>query len=126
MLSAPMNSPISGTDNRSARRSSHDRVVYKDHTTPLDHFRQHIELEGDPGLTQPLIGLNERSSDVAILDQGLGIREVELPRIADGGRRGRVRQTNHNVCIGGSFSCKLLSHPLPDQMEPLTTNQAVG
>ena len=72
------------------------------------HLVQRVELQPDALLAQPLVGLDERPPDVAVLDQAL--REVDPARAgeADRGRRAGIRDRQHEV----GLDRRLLREPL--------------
>ncbi len=72
---------------RSAGGATNNRVIDEYNPLPFEHFRQRVELERHSGLTKALIRLDEGPPDVAVLDQGLGVRDAALLGVSDCGRR---------------------------------------
>ena len=104
------------------RRAPDDRVV-DDHESLPGDLGQRVELHPDPLLAHPLLRLDERAVDVAVLDQPLAERDPGRAREADRGRRARVGDRQHEVGLGGRLGGEPLAHPHPgpvhlDAVEP--------
>ena len=81
-------------------------------TTPLARdLGERVELQPDALLAQPLVGLDERPADVAVLDQALAERDAGRAREADRGRRARVGDRQHEVGVDRRLGGEPLAHP---------------
>ena len=76
---------------------------------PVD-LGERVELHPDALLAQPLVRLDERAADVAVLDQALAVRDPGRAREADRGRRARVGDRHHEVGLGRRLGREPLAH----------------
>src|SRR3954447_6061909 len=75
--------------------AAHDRVVDDDQALALDDFLQRVQLQPDAELADRLGRLDERTSDVRVLDQARAERDAGGLRVADGGRGAGLRSRYH-------------------------------
>ncbi len=97
-------------DDLPRRRAAHDRVV-DDHEPLAGDLGERVELHPDPLVAHPLLGLDERAVNVAVLDQPLAERDPARAGEADRGRRARVGDREHEVGLGGRLRGEPLAHP---------------
>ena len=78
-------------------------------------------------LAQPLVGLDERAPDVAVLDQALAERDAAALRVADcaAGRAG-VGDADDDVGVGRGLVGQPLAHPAADVVQGLALHRGVG
>ena len=70
-----------------------------------------LNLSRIPCSRRPLVRLDERAPDVAVLDHALGERDAARAGEADRGRRARVRCGHDEVGLDRSFRGEPLAHP---------------
>ena len=85
-----------------------------------------VELQLHAVLAQPLLGLDERASDVAILDQAVGERQPARPRVALRGRRAGVGHGDDDVGLGRRLGREPLAHPDARGVEADAVHPRVG
>ena len=94
-----------------ARRVAADDRVVDDHEPLAGDLGERVELHPDALLAQPLVRLDERAPDVAVLDQPLAVRDPGGAREADRRRRARVGDRHHEVGVDGRLGGEPLAHP---------------
>ena len=97
-------------DDLARRVAADDRVVDDDDALARD-LGERVELQPDALLAQPLVGLDERAADVAVLDQALAERDAGRAREADRGRRARVGDRQDEVGLDRRLRGEPLAHP---------------
>ena len=97
-------------DDLPRRVAADDRVVDDDDALAGD-LGERVELQPDALLAQPLVGLDERAADVAVLDQALAERDPARAREADRGRRAGVGDRHHEVGLDRRLLGEPLAHP---------------
>ena len=86
-------------DELTHRVPAHDRVV-DDHEPPAGDLVERVELHTNSLAPERLVGLDERATDVAVLDQPLLVRDARALREADRGRRAGIGDRHHEVGLG--------------------------
>ena len=111
-----------------ARRGSpaHDAVVNQGDALPAQNLGQRVELQVDAKLALRLVRLNERTPDVAVLDQTLAVGQPGGARKPDRGRRRRVRHRHDEVGRDGILTRQLFAHALSRGVHQLAVHEAVG
>src|SRR5439155_10065 len=85
-----------------------------------------LDRQVDALVAHALVGLNKGASDVAVLDETLGVRDTGLMRVPDRGRRGGVRHANNQVGIHRRLARQLAAHVHAHRVEQLAADHAVG
>ena len=113
-------------DDLPGRRAAHDRVVHDHDALAVDDVVDRVELQLHAVLAQPLLGLDERAPDVAVLDQAVGERQPARPRVALRGRRAGVGHGDDDVGLGRRLGRQPLAHPDARGVEADAVHPRVG
>ena len=107
-------------------RAAHDRVVDDHDPAAVERGAKRVELELHAPLAEPLVGLDERPSHVAVLHEALAVRDAAPLRVADRGRRSGVGDADDDVGVGRSLVGEPRTHPAADVVQGLALHQGVG
>src|SRR5205823_9874829 len=107
------------------RGPAHDAVVDEGDALAAQHLGQRVELDVDANLALLLLWLDERSTDVAVLDQPLAVRQTRRAGKTDRRGRGRVGHRHDEIGLDGMLAGERLAHPLARGVHKLTIEQAV-
>ena len=113
-------------DNGALSVSAHDRIIDHHESLARDDLTQWIELETDTKLSDRLRGLDERTSDVGVLDQTLCEWDAGLLGVSDSCRGSALGHRNHQICIDRTLTCQLTSHLCPNSVNSVPGNSGVG
>src|SRR5690606_11454794 len=102
-----------------------DRVVDEYHLPTLQRLGDGIEFEADPPVTHQLAGLDEGATDIAILDETVGIGDAAAGAESLGGRDPRLRYRDHDVGLHRVLVGEDLPHPATGGVHRLAVEAAV-
>ena len=108
------------------RVAAHDAVVDDDQALAGNDRRQRIELDADAHLPHFLGGLDERASNVAVLDDAVRERDAAFFGIAQGRGNARVGYAHDQVRINGRFPCELAAHGAARFVDALAVDRGVS
>ena len=93
--------------------AAHDRVVDDDQPLAADDVAQRVELEPDAELADRLRRLDERASDVGVLDQPEAVRDAGRLGVADRGRRAGLGHRDDQVGLDRMLAGPAGGRPRP-------------
>ena len=106
--------------------ASHDRVVHHHQPLVLEGRGERVELHADAQLAHLVVGVDEGTADVAVLDQGLAVGDAAAGRVADGGGIAGVGHGDHQVGLHRRLCRQLLTHAAAGGIERLPLHHRVG
>src|SRR6185312_5256353 len=100
--------------------------VDDDHALAAEDIAEGVEFEADAGFANALVGMDEGTADVTVLDEAFAIGNAGLAGVADGGGNGRIRDADDDIGIDGMFAGEGGAHLFARLVNELATDAAVG
>jgi len=102
------------------------RIVDHHHSLAGEVLRECVELECHAALAEVLGGLDERSADVAVLDEAVVVLDACRSAVPDGRRDGAVGHGDHDIGVDAGLDGQLLTQSLADVVHVAAGPHAVG
>ena len=109
-----------------ARRAAHDGVIHHDDGLSLNNRAHGAQLQLDRRIALFLRRLDERPSDVAVLDEALGKRDARLIGESRRCRRSRVRHRDDHITAKPGLARQNTPHLEARCMNTLSIDDRVG